>query len=358
MRRNEEHDTADVRNLIDTLVKLQQQGTSSSGEHVVRYHCLREESCPNGKTRFTVLFSPTLVMKEESRSIGEELSELLLRSYLLSSTKKSAELSNTNFIVAENANEDVSYEFPIASAEQTEQANIIPSRSSAWTNERFKELDRRLKVAEPGFCLPRWLPFQESNLCAERYLGEIMDVSASVYRKFELLRTHELLWIYRRFFTSLHHKIRDIDPELVSPHLRYAQMTPPWLRTRAIIGNTIFHLPKPVRVYTLREVRSRHGLKGIKLVLAAFYKRKEHFARETLCFLLRNIPPMSFIEKEIRPYKSQAKRSGNSSQSDCPQSSNATPSRKKRSHIAPSPCSSRKSKKLFSSASRLLLNIG
>ena len=126
-------------------------------------------------------------------------------------------------------------------------------------------------------------------------------------------------------------------------------MTPHWLRTRAIVGNTIFHFPKPVRVYTQREVRSRHGVKVMRLILAAFYEREKDFARLTLAHLLENIPPLSYIEKEIRQKKNDTSRGLQSVQQNERAFNNIynTPHRSRKRNISvPSPSSSRKSRKV------------
>ena len=255
------HETGDsLQTLVEMLVELQKQGTSPDGEQRTRYHCIREETFPNGKTRMTVLFSPTLILDERSRTIGEELSELLLQSYLLSRTRDTRPERQSEY----NRGGIGSSTLPLA-IDQHEA--VLPSASSEWSQERIQALEQTLKQPESTFCLPQWLPFTQSNMCADQHEGECMQISLSSFQQFEPLQTHEILWLYRKFFTSLHLKIRSKFPDVVGKHPKYSELTPPWLRGRAVVSGSVFYLPKPVCVYKLRDLRSKNGLNIIRIKL-------------------------------------------------------------------------------------------
>ena len=121
-------------------------------------------------------------MEEESKSIGEELSELLLRSYLISSTRKANYFSSTNQHSQRHKNSNDL----VTSSKSNAQAGVMPTRNSTWSKGRFDALEQGLKQTEPDFRLLHWLPYNNSNVCADKYQSEIMEVNAIFLRYLKL----------------------------------------------------------------------------------------------------------------------------------------------------------------------------
>ena len=281
--RNSSQLSDNLQTLVEVLLELQKQSSSQPRPNV-RYHCIKEEELGNGKTRITVLFSPTLLIDNSSKGICMELSELLLRSYLLS-RQRAVNLSEFSPGEAPPSELNTTNEMNIAPDSSRINQNDkedLPKRRSLWTPAHSKEIEQKLKNPEPQFSIPSWLQFTSKNLDSARSNEEeVMEVTTSSVQKFEILQTQELLWVYRRFFTSLHDKIKSKYPGVVGKKLKYSQMTPPWLRRKAKVFQRIEYLPKPVRVLTLREARSKHGLRVMRIILASFYDR-EKFLHATL----------------------------------------------------------------------------
>lgn len=206
----------------DVLLKLQR---AASTEH--KYHFLRETRCPNGQIRDTVLFSPTIKLRR-SRGLGtaDELSEVLVRYTTADEHSVSrpprADIITIDNIMAANRVYEVRHE----TVEEKEHT-VSPKRVSRirserdWTRIDEDNLKVHLRTMTPGFEIPHWLGYTDSNI--EYFSGsprDVLDIFPQAARKFDSLKSKEVVWVYRDLFFYLYTKIKEMNPRLLGHHIQ------------------------------------------------------------------------------------------------------------------------------------------
>lgn len=153
-----------------------------------------------------------------------------------------------------------------------------------------------LPPPHPPFAIPHWYPgkeYQQHEVTEQRWqelTQSKLYINRQLARHFSNRAVHDISQMYKRFFKTLHLRIKALNKCRMPRTLVYAEFTPPWIRRRICVGEQTSYLVR-LTIPDLRNQRNRAGYQRMAFILAAFYEIEPMFSREILETLLRSYPP-------------------------------------------------------------------
>lgn len=252
----------DVEMLVTILDRLQKRHRNTARFHLIMEkdiapsHDGASAADDGAHVETRILFSPTISFQgQERKSVAEKLADCLTTFAILDKR------------VPTKASYGVG--FPFANAPQPPPTSPPP----------------------PPFAIPNWYPGKEhlQNEVTEQRWQELIQtklhVNKDIARRFYLLGSHDISQIYKRFFKTLHTKIKALNRCRMQRTLVYAEFTPPWIRRRICVGEQTSYLVR-LTIPDLRNQRNRAGYQRMAFILGAFYELEAMFSREILENLL------------------------------------------------------------------------
>ncbi|PXF43034.1 hypothetical protein BWQ96_07231 [Gracilariopsis chorda] len=258
----------DVEMLVTILDRIQKKYRNRGRFHLIMENEVRSseqeqsQSSENPHVETRILFSPTISFQgSDRRPIAERLADCLTAFALLDKRHP----HSTSYAL----------EYPLGN---------VPCPSP-------------LPPPHPPFAIPHWYPGKEylQHEVTEQRWQELIQsklfINRQLARHFSTRDVHDVSQMYKRFFKTLHLRIKALNKCRMPRTLVYAEFTPPWIRRRICVGEQTSYLVR-LTIPDLRNQRNRAGYQRMAFILAAFYEIEPMFSREILETLLRSYPPV------------------------------------------------------------------